>query len=78
MTARLTVAEPFPLERLGVNHDAFSEITQLSVPAPVLLIVSVCGLGLVPPCTPENKKFVALSPMVGLGAAVIARVTTID
>ena len=36
----VTEPAPVPLETLGVSHGAFSEIDQLSVPAPVLLIVS--------------------------------------
>ena len=54
---------------------AFSETDQVRVPAPALLMVSVCAPGLLPPCTPVNEKFVALSPMVGVGAAVIETVT---
>jgi hypothetical protein len=32
---------PVPLRTLGVNQGAFSETDQLSVPVPVLLIMSV-------------------------------------
>ena len=37
----VTEPAPVPLETLGVSHGEFSEIDQLRVPAPVLLIVSV-------------------------------------
>ena len=74
----MTELEPVPVKTLGVNHVAFSEIDQLRVPAPVLLMVSVCALGLLPPCTPVNERVVALSPIVGVGAAVIESVTATD
>jgi hypothetical protein len=37
----VTEPAPVPLRTLGVNQGAFSEIDQFSVPAPVLVIVSV-------------------------------------
>lgn len=78
MAFNVTEPVPVPLRTFGVNHVAFSDNDQLRVPAPVLLMMSVCELGLLPPCTPVNERLVALSPMVGVGAAVIARVTTRD
>jgi hypothetical protein len=67
--AREIEPAPVPLKPLGVSQVAFSERDQLRVPAPVLLIMSVCGLGLLPPCTLVKEKLVALRPMVGVGAA---------
>ena len=78
LTFNVTDPEPVPAETLGVNHGAFSEIDQLRVPAPVLLMVSVWALGLLPPCTPVNAMLDALSPIVGVGAAVIESVTATD
>src|SRR5512145_1926727 len=78
LIARVTEPAPVPLETLGVSHGAFSETDQLRVPAPVLLIVSVCALGLLLPCTLVNERLVALRPMVGVGAAVMDSVTVTD
>ena len=61
-----TEPAPVPLRTLGVNQGAFSETVQLNVPAPVLLIASVCAAGLLPPWTPLNERFVALRLMVGI------------
>jgi hypothetical protein len=41
LTENVTEPAPVPLGALGVNQGAFSEIDQLSVPAPVLLIANV-------------------------------------
>ena len=78
LTLNVTDPEPVPVRTLGVSHVAFSEIDQFRVPAPVLLMVSVCAVGLLPPCIPVNERLVALSPIVGVGAAVIASVTATD
>lgn len=70
--------EPLPLRTLGVSQGAFSETDHVRVPAPVLLMASVWAVGLLPPCTALNERFVVLSPMVGVGAAVTDSVTGTD
>ena len=78
LTEKVTEPLPVPLTTFGVSQGAFSMTDQVSVPEPALLIVNVCAVGLLPPCTPLYERFVALRPMVGVGAAVIDRVTGTD
>ena len=78
LMANVTEPAPVPFRTLGVSHGAFSDIDQFNVPEPVLLIVSVCALGLLPPWMPVNERLVALRPIVGVGAAVMDSVTAMD
>lgn len=74
----VAVNAPFPVPDAGVSvsHAALSVTDQANVPPPVLLMVTVCGAGLPPPCCAVNDKLVGLVPMAGgAGAAVIAKLT---
>lgn len=73
----LTVSVPFPVPDAGLRLSqlALSVAVQLSVPLPELEIETVLFAGLLPPCTAENASVVALSPIVGVGAAVMSSVT---
>lgn len=73
----LTVIVPVPVPDVGLtlSHEAFSDAVQLSAPLPELEMVMVRFAGLLPPWTAENDSDVALSPIVGVGAAVMSNVT---
>jgi len=71
----VTVPVPVPDAGLTLSHVAFSDAVQLSVPLPELEMVMVLFAGLLPPWTAENDSDVALSPIVGVGAAVMSNVT---
>lgn len=73
----LTVMVPAPVPDVGVrfSHVELSDAVQLRVPLPEFEIERVLFAGLLPPCTAENNSDVALSPIVGVGAAVISSVT---
>lgn len=66
---------PVPDAGLMLSQLDDSLAVHVSVPLPVLEMVTVLPAGLLPPCTAENDKDVALSPIVGVGAAVISSVT---
>lgn len=69
------VPVPVPEVGLGVNHVASSLTVQLSVPPPVLEIVSPWFIGFDPPCMAVKFKVVGLNPIVP--GAVSVRVTVI-
>lgn len=73
----LTVMEPVPVPDAGLtlSHAALSDAVQLSVPLPELEMVMVLFAGLLPLWTAENDSDVVLSPIVGVGAAVMSNVT---
>lgn len=73
----VTVIVPVPVPDAGltVSHAALSDAVQLSVPFPELEMVTVLLAGLLPPWTAEKDSDVALSPIVGVGAAVMSKVT---
>ena len=58
----LIVEEPLPVPDagLGVNHVASSLTVQLSVPPPVLEMVSAWLAGFVPPCVAVNPMLAGL------------------
>lgn len=73
----LTVMVPVPVPDAGLmlSHVALSDAVQLSVPLPEFEMEMVRFAGLLPPWTAENDSDVALSPIVGVGAAVMSNVT---
>ena len=64
----VAVAVPFPAPEAGltVSQAASSLADQVSVPPPVLLIVSDWGTGLPPPCWTVKDRLVGLVPIAGL------------
>lgn len=74
----VSVMAPLPLPDVAesVNHGMFSLADHARVPPPVLLMLRVCGAGLLPPWVAVNEKLVGLAPMAGgTGAAVTVNVT---
>ena len=73
----LTVMVLFPVPDAGLRLSQLllSVAVQVSVPLPELEMVMVLFAGLLPPWTAENDSAVALSPIVGVGAAVMSKVT---
>jgi hypothetical protein len=71
----VTVPVPVPDAGLTLSHVALSDAVQLSVPLPELEMVIVLFAGLLPPWMAENDSDVALSSIVGVGAAVMSNVT---
>jgi hypothetical protein len=66
----VTAPLPVPEAGLSVNQAALSLADQLSVPLPVLLMVTVWVAGLVPPWVAAKERLVGLAPMAGgTGAA---------
>ena len=66
-TVRVTVPLPVPDAGESVNQAALSLADQAKVPPPVLLMLSVCAAGFVPPCCAVNDKLAELTPMDGFG-----------
>ena len=67
---------PVPPVVERVNQVWLSVIDHVRVPPPVLLMLSVCGAGLLPPCVAVKAKLVGLAPMAGgTGAAVTVKET---
>lgn len=75
VTLIVMVPVPVPDAGLTLSHEVLSDAVQLSVPLPELEMVMVRLAGLLPPWTAENDSDVALSPIVGVGAAVMSKVT---
>lgn len=69
------VPAPVPDAGLRLSQLLLSVAAQLSVPLPELEMEMILVAGLVPPWTAENDRVVALSPIVGVGAAVMSSVT---
>jgi len=75
VTFNATVPFPVPVLGLRVNQAALSLALQFEVP-PLLLILSVCAAGLLPPWIAVNARLVGLALMVGgTGAAVTVKET---
>lgn len=74
----LMVEAPFPVpaDGLGVSQAASSVTVQLSVPPPVLEIVSSWLAGLAPPCVVVKPMLVGLNPMVA-GAVKVRDTVTV-
>ena len=74
----LTDTVPFPVAEAG---EAASQVVsglalQFKVPPPVLLIFTLCGIGLPPPCWAVKERLVGLAPIAGgTGAAATVNVT---
>ena len=65
-------------ERGESKSQELVELTlQLKVPVPELLIVTVCEVGLLPPCVAEKARLVGLRLIVGICGAVRVSVTFI-
>lgn len=66
-TVALNITAPFPVPEAGLmtNQGALSLAAQLSVPAPLLLILTVWVMGLAPPCAAAKERLVRLTPMTG-------------
>lgn len=76
VTVAVTVPLLVPEAGLTVSQLVLSLADQVSVPPPVLLIVSDWGAGLLPPCLAIKDRLVGLAPMVGgTGAVVTVSVT---
>lgn len=74
-TLMLSVLAPVPDAGLRLSQLVFSVAAQLSVPLPELEIEMVLAAGLLPPCVVVNDSEEALRPIVGVGAAVMSKVT---
>lgn len=74
-TLTLSVLAPVPDAGLRLSQLVFSVAAQLSVPLPELEIEMVLAAGLLPPCVAVNDSEVAFRPIVGVGAAVMSKVT---
>ena len=75
-----TVIVPLPVPEpvARVNQPIFSLALQFKVPPPVLLMLSVCAAGLLPPWIAVNARLVGLAPRAsGTGAAVTVKETGI-
>ena len=70
-TLRVTVPLPVPDAGESVNHAALSLAVQLSVPPPVLLMLTVWVAGLMPPWVAAKEKLVGLAPMAGGTGTVV-------
>lgn len=70
-----SVPVPVPDAGLRLSQLVFSVAVQLSMPLPELVMDSVLAAGEGPPCVAVNASEVTLSPIVGVGAAVMSNVT---
>ena len=78
VACKVTVPLPVPVPALRANQPVVSLALQFKVPPPVLLILSVCAAGLLPPWIAVNARLVGLAPMAGgTGAAVTVKETGI-
>ena len=59
---------PVPVPEGGPtdNQVVLSLALQLKLPPPVLLMVTVCAVGLLPPCWAVKDRLVGLAPIMGL------------
>ena len=71
------IEEPLPVPDvgLGVNHVASSLTVQLTVPPPVLEMVSAWLAGAAPPCVAVNPMLVGLNPMAACAVTINDTVT---
>ncbi|MCX5728040.1 MAG: hypothetical protein NTZ28_04240 [Nitrospirae bacterium] len=65
LTVSATAPFPVPEAGLSLNQAALSLAVQLSVPPPVLLMLTVWVAGLAPPCLAAKERLVGLAPMAG-------------
>ena len=65
-TVTVTAPVPVPDPGLTDNQDVLALALQLKVPPPVLLMVTVCEKGLLPPCWAVKDRLVGLIPIAGL------------
>jgi hypothetical protein len=65
-TVTVTAPVPVPDPGLTDNQDVLALALQLKVPPPVLLMVTVCAKGLLPPCWAVKDRLVGLIPIAGL------------
>ena len=78
VACNVIVPLPVPEPVVRANQPMVSVALQVKVPPPVLLILSVCAAGLLPPWIAENARLVGLAPMAGgTGAAVTVKETGI-
>ena len=61
-----------PEAGLRLSQAPLSPTVQLSVPPPVLVMLTVLAAGFVPPCVPVNDRLVGLRPIVGDAAATVS------
>ena len=73
--ATVRVIAPLPVPEVGesVNQAALSLLDQVSVPPPVLLMLSVCAAGFALPWVAVKASAVGLAPMAG-GTGAVATV----
>lgn len=66
--AAVRVTGPLPVPEAGLtdNQVALALAFQLKVPPPVLLMLTVCAKGLLPPCWAVKDRLVGLIPIAGL------------
>ena len=59
---------PTPVPNVGLtdNQVVLALALQLKVPPPVLLMVTVCAKGLLPPCWAVKERLSGLAPIAGL------------
>ncbi len=65
LTETVSVDGAVPLAGLTLSQGALSLAVQLSVPPPVLVMLSVWLAGLLPPAVAVKLRLVGLTPMVG-------------
>ena len=76
-TLAVTVRDPGAAPETGdiESHDVVLDTLQLNVPVPVLLIFTTWAAGLLPPWVAEKARLVGTRLIVGIGGAVIVRLT---
>ena len=64
----MTVVVPVPVPDAGLTDNQFvlALALQLKVPPPLLRMVTVCAVGLLPPCWAVKDRLVGLIPIAGL------------
>ena len=77
VACKVTVPLPLPVPALRVNQPVFSFARPVQNAAAVLLMLSVCAAGLLPPSVAVNARLVGLAAMAGTGAAVTVKETGI-
>ena len=78
VTLSVMVPAPVPDVGLRLSQLALSVAAQLSVPLPELTTETVLMAGLLPLWMPEKDTLVVLKPIVGVGAAVMSKLTETD
>ena len=75
---RSIVAGVAPLVLLRLSHDSLLLAAQLSAVEPLLLSVSCCASGAVPPCSAPKVKLLRLSNISGLSVRISVMLTRVD